>query len=127
MHFIHHQYSCGGGSGRKSMENRAQFLRSTNDFSETVAGLPYSLWALPACSGWLGWLVYLVGLWGTQVFMSLSLKMSRSTIRVYVAPPSERQWAHGRVCTTLKSTVSSAYGSIDHWHTLGSQPDHMHG
>ena len=25
MHFIHHQYSCGGGSGRKSMENRAQF------------------------------------------------------------------------------------------------------
>jgi hypothetical protein len=25
MHFIHHQYSCGGGSDRKSMENRAQF------------------------------------------------------------------------------------------------------
>ena len=100
---------------------------SLNDFSETVAGLPYSLWALPACSGWLGWLVYLVGLWGTQVFMSLSLKMSRSTIRVYVAPPSERQWAHGRVCTTPKSTVSSSFGSIDHWHTLGSQPDHMHG
>ena len=102
-------------------------LRYLNELSETVAGLPYSLWALPACSGWLGWLVYLVGLWGTQVFMSLSLKMSRSTIRVYVAPPSERQWAHGRVCTTLKSTVSSAYGSIDHWHTPGTQRDHIHG
>jgi hypothetical protein len=80
-----------------------RLLRSINDFSETVAGLPYSLWALPACSGWLGWLVYLVGLWGAHVFMSLSLKMSRSTIRVYVAPPSERQWAHGAACAPLQS------------------------
>ena len=63
-------------------------LRALNDFSEMVAGLPYSLWALPACSGSLGWLVHLVGLWGTQVFMYLALKISRSTIRVYVVPPT---------------------------------------
>ena len=57
------------------------------DFPETVAALPYSLWALPDCSWWLGWLVWLVRLWETQVFMSLSLKMSRNTIRVFVVTP----------------------------------------
>ena len=64
-----------------------RILRSLDEFSETDAGLPYSLWALPDCSWWLGWLVWLVRLWGTQVFVSLSLKMSRNTIRVFVVPP----------------------------------------
>ena len=63
------------------------FLRYLDVFSETVAGLPYSLWALLVTSWWLGWLVWLVRLCGTQVFMSLSLKMSRNTIRVFVVAP----------------------------------------
>ena len=69
------------------MRGSGVVLRSFDEFSETDAGLPYSLWALPDCSWWLGWLVWLVRLWGTQVFVSLSLKMSRNTIRVFVVPP----------------------------------------
>ena len=67
-------------------------LRSLDDFSETVAGLPYSLWALPACSWWLGWLVWLVRVWGTQKNRSSSLKMSRNTIRVFVVVPPHGRW-----------------------------------
>ena len=102
-------------------------LRYLNDFPETVAALPYSLWALPDCSWWLGWLVWLVRLWGTQKTRSPSLKISRNTIRVFVVAPPTADGAHGRVRTTLKSTVSSAYCSNDHWHTLGTQLDQIYG
>jgi hypothetical protein len=37
------------------LRGAVQFLRSINEFYETVAGLPYSLWALLDCSGWLDW------------------------------------------------------------------------
>ena len=33
----------------------ADILRALDEFYETVAGLPYSLWALLDCSGWLDW------------------------------------------------------------------------
>ena len=56
----------------------------------TRPGLPYSLWALPDASGWLGWVPRLVRLWGTQNTRSLHLEISRFTIRVYVGPPLGR-------------------------------------
>ena len=62
-------------------------LRSFDDFSETVAGLPYSLWALSDASGWLGWVPWLVRLWGIQETRSLHLEIFRFTIHVYVGPP----------------------------------------
>ena len=42
-----------------------------DEFSETVAGLPYSLWALSDASGWLSWVPWLVRLWGIQETRSL--------------------------------------------------------
>ena len=62
-------------------------LRSFDDFSETAAGLPYSLWALSDASGWLGWVAWLVRLWGIQETRSLHLEISRFATRVYVGPP----------------------------------------
>ena len=47
-------------------------------FSETVVGLPYSLWALLVSFWCLGWLLWLATLWGSQVVPSLSLKMSQN-------------------------------------------------
>ena len=86
--YVASKANCSDGPSRLDFSFvRDQLLRSLNEISETVAGLPYSLWALPDCSWWLGWLVWLVRLWGTQVFVSLSLKMSRNTIRVFVVAP----------------------------------------
>ena len=62
--------------------------------------------------------------------MYLSLKMSRNTIRVFVvAPPNAAtaDGAHSRVRTTLTSTVISAYGSNDDWHSLGTKLEQIHG
>ena len=53
--------------------------------------------------------------------------MSRNTIRVFVVAPPTADGAHSRVRTTLKSTVSSAYGSNDDWHSLGPKFDQIHG
>ena len=41
-------------------------------------------------------------------------------------PPPTADGARGRVRTTLKSTVSSAYGSNDHWDSLGTQLDQIY-
>ena len=78
-------------------------------FSETVAGLPYSLWALSDASGWLGWVPWLVRLWGIQETRSLHLEISRFMIRVYVGPPLAGPRAAqpgGRVHTTFRSLFS---------------------
>ena len=76
-------------------------LRPLNEISETVAGLPYSLWALPDCSWWLGWLVWLVRLWGTQNIRSLRLEIFRFTIRVSVGPSPKPPTRHVGACAPL--------------------------
>ena len=42
-------------------------------------------------------------------------------------PPQAAHEARGRTCTTPWSTMSSAYGSLGPWHTLGSQLHHING
>ena len=79
----------------------AHFLRYLDGFSETVAGLPHSLWALSDASGWLGWVPWLVRLWGIQETRYLHLEISRFTIRVYVGPPPWPGGAAGAGCTRL--------------------------
>ena len=80
---------------------RLAVLRYLNEISETVAGLPYSLWALPDCSWWLGWLVWLVRLWGTQNTRSLHLEIFRFTIRVSVGPSPKPPTRHVGACAPL--------------------------
>ena len=88
----------------------------------------YSLWApcLMPLGGWAGchgWL-------GCGEYKKLGLYLSKSPGTRFAFPsdpPSKADGARGRVRTALKSTVSSAYGSNDDWHTLGSQADQIYG
>ena len=84
----------------------ALFLRPLNEIPVTRRSLPYSLWALTDCSCWLGWVPWLVRLWGTQNIRSLHLEISSFTIRVYVGPPLGRGLCSLRVSVTLKSGLS---------------------
>ena len=77
------------------------FLRPLNEIPVTRLSLPYSLWALTYCSCWLGWVPWLVRLWGTQNIRSLHLEISRFTIRVYVGPPPGRAGSPMAVGTRL--------------------------
>ena len=95
------------------------YLRSLDDFSETVAGLPYSLWALSDASGWLGWVPWLVRLWGIQETRSLHLEISRFTIRVYVGPPLAGRRSPVAGCTRLfgasLATLIVLEVAVTHW------------
>jgi hypothetical protein len=74
-------------------------------------------------AGWYGWL-------GCEKYKKLGPYLSKSPGTRFAfpsAPPSKADGARGRVRTALKSTVSSAYGSNDDWHTLGSQADQIYG
>ena len=48
-----------------------QGLQYLSEKPVTCPGLPYSLWALSDASGWLGWVPWLVRLWGIQETRSL--------------------------------------------------------
>ena len=85
---------------------------------------PASLLWVPRLVGTLGWAI---GNTRFHVPSSQNIPEYDPCLRRTPHLSGQRRWAHGRVCTTLQSTVSSAYGSIDHWHTLGSQADHIHG
>ena len=97
----------------------AVFSGHLMDFSETVAGLPYSLWALSDASGWLGWVPWLVRLWGIQEMRSLHLEISRFTIRVYVLPPLAGQRSPVAGCTRLfgasLATLIVLEVAVTHW------------
>ena len=76
-------------------------LRSLNEIPVTHRSLTYSLWALTDCSCWLGWVPWLVRLWGIQNTRYLHLEISRFTIRVYVGPPLGRAGSPMAVGTRL--------------------------
>ena len=79
---------------------------------------PLGVWA-----GWYGWL----GCRDHKFSCPYLSKCPGTRFASPSDPPPTADGAHGRVRTTLKSTESSAYGSLGPWHTLGSQFHHIHG
>ena len=101
------------------MSSLLKVLRYLNETPVTRPGLPYSLWALPDASGWLGWVPWLVRLWGAQKTRSLHLEISRCTIRVYVGPPPGRARSPVAGCTRLFGTSLATLivleVAVTHW------------
>jgi hypothetical protein len=98
---------------------RVRVLRYLTEKPVTCPGLPYSLWALSDASGWLGWVPWLVRLWGIQEMRSLHLEISRFTIRVYVGPPLAGQRSPVAGCTRLfgasLATLIVLEVAVTHW------------
>ena len=103
--------------------------------SETGSGSSYSLWALPDCSYWLGCEAWLVRLWGTQKTGSLSLKISRNTIHVFVVAPPHGRWGtwpcahhsqvHCELCLWLSWSLAHSRESNPSYTWLGSIMDNI--
>ena len=64
----------------------------------------------------------------TKNWVPISQNLPEHDSRFRSSPPprATADGARGRVRTTLKSTVSSAYGSNDHWDSLVTQLDQIY-
>ena len=91
MHFIHHQYSYGGGSDRNLIETRAQLEifgpkhAARVIFSAHHANLRYSIWVWLVPMLVLVWPGYVMEVWGLHGPCSITLipGVTRQRIRVF--------------------------------------------